>query len=77
MENLLQLNVSKSKGLAIDFRLSPSQLQSLTLNGQAVERTDVKYLGAITDSSLCFSALVNLVYYTRNPTCFTNFAPLM
>ena len=72
MENLLQLNVSKSKELALDLRLSPSQLQSLTLNGQTVERTDVKYMGAITESSLCFSAIVNLVYYARNPTCFTN-----
>ena len=62
-DNFLQLNVTKTKELVIDFRRSASQIPSLSLDGQVVERVEVfKYLSTHVDSRLSFSHHVDQIY---------------
>ena len=54
-EHYLNLNVSKTKELLIDFRKSPSSVPDLVIDGEKVERvSDFKYLGVIVDENLDF-----------------------
>ena len=56
-EAFLQLNVTKTKDMCIDFRLSAPATESSVINGQAVEMvTTYKYLGTIIDNRLKFDS---------------------
>ena len=56
-ENHLDLNVGKTKEMAIDFRKSSAVVPDLFINGVKVERmTEYKYLGTVFDSKLKFNA---------------------
>ena len=56
-EAFLQLNVTKTKDMCIDFRLSAPATQISVINGQPVELvTTYKYLGTIIDNRLKFDS---------------------
>jgi len=60
--NFLDLNVSKTKELLIDFRRNPSPVPSLVIDGVNVERvTEYKYLGTVVDDKLNFNANTTLI----------------
>ncbi len=51
----LQLNVSKTKYMIIDFRTKPHSSQATLIRGEKVECVDsYKYLGTTIDNRLCF-----------------------
>ena len=51
----LQLNESKTKDMAIDFRKNANTPELITIKGQAIEQVkSYKYLGTIIDSTLNF-----------------------
>ena len=61
-DNFLDLNVSKTKELLIDFRRNPSPVPSLVIDGVNVERvTEYKYLGTVVDDKLNFNANTTLI----------------
>ena len=52
-DNNLELNVSKTKEMIVDFRKKKTPLSPLFINGQSVERVDsFKFLGTIISSNL-------------------------
>ena len=54
-DTFLELNISKTKELLIDFRRGPHPTQNTVINGQPVEIVpSYKYLGTIIDSKLKF-----------------------
>ena len=62
-ENFLELNVSKTKELCIDFRTSSQFSGPLCIGGEAVEVTDIfKYLDVTFDNKMMFSPYVQGVY---------------
>ena len=65
-ENFLELNVSKTKEMVIDFRLKKADLVPVTINGSVVERVNsFKYLGVVFDNTLSWNnntdALINKI----------------
>ena len=61
--NYLELNVSKTKQMIVDFRKSPSVDNILYINDTIVENVTVyKYLGSLIDNKLAFSENVDNVY---------------
>ena len=55
-DNFLELNVSKTKEVVVDFRRKPSELDPVTMKGEAVERvSSYKYLGVTIDEKLNFA----------------------
>ena len=62
-DNYLDLNVTKTKELVIDFRTQPQTIPDLTINGQKVERvTDYKYLGTVIDNKLTFKSNTDAIH---------------
>ena len=62
-ENFLELNVSKTKEMIVDFRQSSVDHSPLLIGDQVVERvTEYKYLGTILDNKFTFAANINCVY---------------
>lgn len=65
--NYLELNVSKTKEMIVDFSTSPVDQQLLYINGETVERVqDYKYLGTIIDNKFNFNKNVESVYKKIN-----------
>ena len=61
-DNFLDLNVSKTKELVIDFRSNAEPIQKLEIRGVEVERVDhYKYLGTVIDSNLDFTENTNSI----------------
>ena len=59
----LQLNVSKTKELCIDFRLSPQSPRKSLANGETVDIVkNYKYLGTIIDDKLKFDLNTDMMY---------------
>ena len=57
--NFLDLNVTKTNELLIDFRKQPPAVSPITINGEIVERVEkYKYLGIILDNKLKFDSNV-------------------
>ena len=62
-DNYLDLNVSKTKELVIDFRKNPVSIPDLYINGEKVERVSAyKYLGVIVDERLDFKQNTECIY---------------
>ena len=61
-DNILDLNVSKTKELLIDFRKQPLSVSSITIDGEIAERVEkYKYLEIILENKLKFdSNLLNI-----------------
>lgn len=58
--SLLNINVSKTKEMNIDFRRSPTVSSSLLINNPAVEQMQhYKYLGTVIDDKLAFGPQVD------------------
>ena len=56
-QSFLQLNISKTKNMHIDFRRQTKDKEPVSIRGQAVECVDnYKYLGTIIDNKLSFVA---------------------
>ena len=54
-DSYLQINVSKTKDMFIDFRRQAHSQEALTIKGQTIEQvTSYKYLGTVIDSTLNF-----------------------
>ena len=61
-DHCLELNVTKTKELIIDFRTNPAQIDPVTIDNDAVEIIDnFKYLGLTLDSKLDFKAHVQQI----------------
>ena len=61
--NFLDLNVTKTKELLIDFRKQPPAVSPITIDGEIVERVEnYKYLGIILDNKLKFDSNVLNIY---------------
>ena len=59
----LQLNVSKTKELCIDFRMSPQSPRKSLANGETVDIVkSYKYLGTIIDDKLKFDLNTDMLY---------------
>ena len=56
-DDVLDLNVAKTKELLIDFRKQPPAVLPITLDGEIVERVG-KYLGITLDKKLKFDSSV-------------------
>lgn len=51
-ENNLELNISKTKEMVIDFQKNENKLKPLEINGQVVERVEnFKFLGTTISNS--------------------------
>ena len=51
--NFLELNVSKTKELIVNFRAAPTHTEPITIKGQSVEMVSAyRYLGTIIDNKL-------------------------
>ena len=62
-DNYLDLNVSKTKELVIDFRLNSAPLPDLIIDGELVERVEsYKYLGTVIDNKLNFACNTNAIH---------------
>ena len=62
-DNFLDLNVTKTKELLIDFRKQPPAVSTITIHGEIVERVEkYKYLGIILDNKLKFDSNVLNIY---------------
>ena len=58
-DNFLDLNMTKTKELLIDFRKQPPAVSPITIDGEIVERVEkYKYLGIILDNTLKFDSNV-------------------
>ena len=58
-DNILDLNITKTKELLIDFRKQPPAVLPITMDGEIVERVEkYKYLGIILDNKLKFDSNV-------------------
>ena len=53
--NYLDLNVTKTKELVINFRRAKVNMDPIVIRGQPVEITNYKYLGTIIDNNLDWS----------------------
>ena len=66
-ENCLELNVSKTKELIIDFRKSGNKHQPIFIKSQEVEIvSEYKYLGVFIDKDLQWNAHTKHVQYKMN-----------
>ena len=62
-DHSLELNVSKTKEMVIDFRRTSQPPEPITIDGEVVDRVDVfKYLGIHIDSKLCFTDHVSVTH---------------
>ena len=58
----LELNVSKTKGLSIDFRRSKGTIVQTVIHGENVEIvSSYKYLGTVFDSKLSWDENTNII----------------
>ena len=65
--NHLELNVTKTKQMIVDFRRSPSIDNTLYINNTVVENVSVyKYLGTLIDHNFTFAENVDNVYKKIN-----------
>ena len=65
--NYLELNVSKIKGMVIDFRTSSSTSIPIVLKGSNVERVSLyKYLGIVIDDKLSWYVYIDSLIKRRN-----------
>ncbi len=70
-KSFLQMNISKTKNMLIDFRKLPQAQEVTTIKGQTVECVQTyKYLGMIIDSKLTFEANCEAVYKKGNQRLF-------
>ena len=61
-DNLLELNVKKTKEMIIDFSETPVQHEPLIINEGTVEIVnEYKYLGTIIDKKLIFSSHIDSI----------------
>ena len=59
----LQINVSKTKDMFIDFRRQAHSQEAFTIKGQTIEQvTSYKYLGTVIDSTLNFDLNCEAVF---------------
>ena len=59
IDNLFDVNVTKTRELFIDFRKQPLAVSPITIDGEIVERVEkYKYLGIILDNKLKFDSNV-------------------
>lgn len=66
-QSFLQLNISKTKNMYVDFRKHSSVKETISIKGQTVECVDnYKYLGTVIDSKLTFVANCESVYKKAN-----------
>ena len=69
--NFLELNVSKTKELLIDFRLGRHEPDPVIINNNCVTRAnEYKYLGVIMDNRLSWSEHVHYICKKLNPRIF-------
>ena len=62
-KNYLELNVSKTKEMIVDFRVSPVTHDTLHIKNEQVEVvSEYKYLGTVIDNRFKFDTNVNVVY---------------
>jgi hypothetical protein len=65
--NYLELNVSKTKEMVVDFRRTPCTHEPLYINNELVEAvSEYKYLGLTVDHNFKFSSNVNKLYKKVN-----------
>ena len=68
-DSYLQINVSKTKDMFIDFRRQAHSQEALTIKGQTIEQvTSYKYLGTVIDSTLNFD--LNCEAVCKKPALF-------
>ena len=69
--NFLELNVSKTKEVVVDFRRKSSELEPVTLKSEPVERVSLyKYLGVTIDDKLNFSEHTQVISKKANKRMF-------
>ena len=62
-DNYLDLNVSKTKEILIDFRKNPQPVPNLLIDDEPVERvSEYKYLGMVVDDKLVFDNNVTKIH---------------
>ena len=65
--SFLEINVSKTKEMTIDFRSLPSAISHVSIDNQVVENvTEYKYLGIVIDDKLSFQPQVNALCKKAN-----------
>ena len=70
-DNYLELNVSKTKELVIDYRKQKPDLDHIMINNSAVQRTNnYKYLGVVIDDNLMWHDHINHLCKKLNPRLF-------
>ncbi|XP_070212611.1 uncharacterized protein [Littorina saxatilis] len=70
-DNFLELNVTKTKELIMDFRRTKSAVDPIIIKGEPVEMVDTyKYLGTIIDNQLDWSPNVDAVCKRANQRLF-------
>ena len=66
-DHFLQLNVTKTKELIVDFRRNVTEHKPVTINGEDVEQVpEYKYLGTTISKSLDWSSNVGLLHKKAN-----------
>jgi hypothetical protein len=61
--NFLELNVSKTKEMIVDYKRNKTDVAALHLKGQTVERVEeYRYLGTIIDNKLTFSKNADAIH---------------
>ncbi len=69
-DSSLNLNVTKTKDMCIDFRRNSNPPLSTVINGETVERVSTfKYLGVVIDNKLSFNENTDTVYKNRSSDC--------
>ena len=69
--NYLELNVTKTKELLVDFRLRQHEPDPVIINNDCVKRaTEYKYLGVVMDNCLSWSQHVDYICKKLNPRIF-------
>ena len=70
-DNYLELNVSKTKELIIDYRTQKPDFDPILINDSEVQRTNnYKYLGVVIDDNLMWHDHINHLYKKLNPRLF-------
>ena len=62
-ENYLELNVGKTKEMVVDFRMNRTDVGTLQIDGQAVERVEeYRYLGTVIDHQFKFKTNTQIIH---------------
>ena len=62
-QNYLELNVGKTKEMVVDFKTNRSDVGTLQINGQAVERVgEYRYLGTVIDNQFKFKTNTQIIH---------------